>query len=178
MFALELDGGFPAVERAGTTFHWVTDPRDPLVDLVDEPSVVRAALARGETVSLAMEGERFAARLAVSLESFWESFMGVRIHLRAGSEAWMGEMHTAPELRRRGLSLALGAMTMNRLGEMGVRTLYASVEDWNEASRNATLAQGFVPVAEFRFLRVFRRWGVGLPGSAHPAAAPLVRLDR
>ena len=173
LFSTQLAGGFATVERDGFTCHWLSDPSDPLVDLADEPDLVRAALARGDGVSVAMRGGVFASRLTVSLRSFREPFMGVRIHLRTGHEAWLGEMHTQPEFRRYGLARYLSSATMNNLGVMGIHTLYASVEDWNEASRRLTQRLGFSPSAEFRFLRIFRRWGVAVPGSAHPDVPPL-----
>lgn len=174
LLALEIDPDYPTIQRDDVTLHWLSDPADPLVDLVDKPDVVRAALTRGDAVNVAMAGETFASRLGVCLGTFREPFMGVKIHLRTGSEAWLGEAHTQPEFRRRGLAFALGADTMSRLGAMGVHTLYGSVEDWNEASRQAGLAQGYVPLAEFEFLRVFRRWGLPVPRSASPAVRPLV----
>lgn len=174
ILALEIDPDYPAIERDDVTLHWLSDPADPLVDLLDKPEVVRAALLRGDAVNVAMAGETFASRLGVCLGTFREPFMGVKIHLRTGTEAWLGEAHTEPEFRRRGLAFALGADTMHRLSAMGVHTLYGSVEDWNVASRQAGLAQGYVPIAEFGFLRVLRRVGLPLPRSASPAVPPLV----
>lgn len=175
VFSIGLDGGFPGVEVEGFTCHWVTDRSDPLVDLLDEPGVVRASLMRGDAVCVAMKGEEFASRLAVSLRSFREPFMGVRVHLEAGSEAWLGEMHTQPEFRRQGLSRLVGATAMDHLGRSGVRTVYLSAEDWNEASRGGTRQQGYEPVCEFRFVRILRRWGFLVPWSPIPRVRPLVR---
>ena len=174
VLAVELDKGLPPVRRDDLTFNWVSDPADPLIEIVDDPGLVRRALARGDGVNVVTEGETFAGRSTISFRSFREPFMGVRVYLAEG-ETWVGESYTVPEFRRRGVGSFRSAAMMANLASMGVTRVYASVEDWNAASRGMSEQSGFRPLQDFRFLRLFRRWGVPVPGSVTPRTRPLVR---
>jgi len=172
VFVADLDEGTPPVTRDDLTFHWVVDPADPLVDLVDDPSIVRAALARGDGVNVVTDRGLFVGRSTISFSTFREPFMGVKVHLAPG-EAWVGESYTVPEFRRRGVGAFRSAAMMANLASLGFTRVYASVEDWNAASRGMSAQSGFRYVQDFRFMRVLRRWGLPVPRSVTPRVAPL-----
>lgn len=173
VLVVDLDEGTPPVQRDDLTFHWVDDPADPIIDIVDDPALVRTALARGDGVNVVTDGGEFAGRSTISFRSFREPYMGVKVTLAEG-ETWVGESFTVPEFRRRGVGAFRSAAMMANLASMGVHRVYASVEDWNAASRGMSQQSGFRHLQDFRFVRVFRRWGFPVPGSATPKVPPLV----
>lgn len=172
VLVVDLDDKTQPLRREDLTFHWVVDPSDPLVELTDNPELVRASLERGDGVNLITDGGVFVGRSTISFASFREPFMGVKVRLGEG-EAWVGESYTVPEFRRRGVGAFRSAAMLANLASIGVTRVYASVEDWNAASRGMSAQSGFRHVQDFRFLRVFRHWGLPVPGSVKPRGAPL-----
>jgi ribosomal protein S18 acetylase RimI-like enzyme len=135
---------------------------------------VRAALAEGDIASVALlegriVGQAWATRITKG---------DVQVRL-AADEAYIYGLGTDERYRSMGTAVAVMSELLSALACDGVSRVYGYVDRRNRVSQvvHRTLL-GFEQVQRARRVRLFRRWGFVVPGSAHPASGPLITSSR